>query len=252
MSETGSTPTVAGPLGASSEGGSLQRGMAGDYDFEVGAVLHEAWQKTHGAKGTLVLAWVLYVLVAIGVGIALSLVGLGSSWADEEEFGVSFWLGQLIEVAALTPLVAGLWVIGIRRGCGAEIRATRVFDYYSKWFPIFVLTLIMYILIAVGLLMLVLPGIYLAIGYGLALPLLVDKSFEPWEALETSRKAVTRHWFRFFGFFIVLFVMNLATVFTLFIGLIWTLPMTQIAMGILYRRVFGVESATLDDAAATV
>lgn len=39
---------------------------------------------------------------------------------------------------------------------------------------------------------LVLPGIYLAVSYQLSLPLVADKGLGPWEAMETSRKIVSK------------------------------------------------------------
>jgi uncharacterized membrane protein len=103
----------------------------------------------------------------------------------------------------------------------------------------------MYLLIAIGFVLLIIPGIYLMVSYYLALPLLIEKDLGVWQALETSRKAVSKRWFAIFGLFLLLGLINFATVFTLFIGMIWTVPMSVIAFGILYRNVFGIEAATL-------
>ena len=247
MSESSGITTVRSPAVSSTQAGSLEAGLGGNYHFELGEVLHEAWVKTKGAKGTFVLALVLYMVVFIAADAVLSFAGLGQSWGEEAKYDFSFWLGSLIQLAVVTPMVAGFWIMGIRRAGGMEIRPTTIFDYYKQWLPIFFLTLMLYVLVAVGFVLLVIPGLYLAIGYCLALPLVVEKGMEPWEALETSRKTVTHRWLAFFGLFIVLFVINLATIFTLFIGLIWTIPMSQIAAGILYRRVFGILPDTLQE-----
>ena len=37
--------------------GSLEGGINGDYDFTIGEIFGEAWQRTKGAKGSLLLAW---------------------------------------------------------------------------------------------------------------------------------------------------------------------------------------------------
>lgn len=247
MSESSGIPTVSSTAVSATEAGSLEAGLAGNYHFEVGEVLHEAWGKTKGAKGTFVLAWVLYMVVVIAVNTVLNFAGLSPSWGEETKYDFSFWLGQLINLAVVSPMAAGFWIMGIRRAGGVEISPTTIFYYYKQWLPIFLVILMMYVLVAVGFVLLVIPGIYLAIGYCLAFPLVAEKGMEPWEALETSRKTVTHRWLAFFGLFVVLFVINLATIFTLFIGLIWTLPMSQIAAGILYRRVFGILPSTLSE-----
>jgi uncharacterized membrane protein len=74
----------------------------------------------------------------------------------------------------------------------------------------------------------------------------VDKNLAAWEAMETSRKATGKHWFGIFGFGIVIALINMATVFTLFIGLIWTIPLSVIAYGILYRNMFGCSETSIN------
>ena len=71
---------------------------------------------------------------------------------------------------------------------------------------------------------------------------MVDKGLGPWQAMEASRKAVTHRWFAIFGMLVLLGLLSIAGAIPLFIGLIWILPMYMIALGILYRNIFGVSS----------
>jgi uncharacterized membrane protein len=73
----------------------------------------------------------------------------------------------------------------------------------------------------------------------LAIPLVIDRGLSPWQAMEASRKAITQHWFKVFGLIFTLGLMILVSAIPLGIGLIWTLPLTVICMGILYRTIFG-------------
>ena len=99
----------------------------------------------------------------------------------------------------------------------------------------------MYILVAIGFLLLVLPGIYLMVAYSLAMPLVVEKGLSPWQALEASRKAITKSWFRFIGLGLAIMVIMIVSMIPLGIGMIWTIPMAMIAFGIAYRNIFGYE-----------
>lgn len=108
------------------------------------------------------------------------------------------------------------------------------------------LYIVMTILILIGFVLLIVPGIYLSIAYAMALPLMAEKEMGIWESLETSRKAITKKWFPFFGFFIVMMLIMLAGALALGIGLIWAMPLTVIAYGIVYRNMFGVEEKTLN------
>lgn len=239
MSEIQTTP----------EYGSIARGVAGDYPFSIGAILSEAWAKTNGAKGTINGALTLYFLIAVGVMIVFGGVLAVVAFGDEQTLlsaALTEAISQLVTTAVFSPMGAGLFIIGLRRSVNAPISAGTVLAYFHKILPIFLLTVLMYLLIAIGFVLLIIPGIYLGVSYYLALPLLVEKNLGVWAALETSRQAVTKRWFAIFGLFLVLGLINFATIFTLFIGMIWTVPMSVIAFGILYRDVFGVEVATLN------
>ncbi len=80
-----------------------------------------------------------------------------------------------------------------------------------------------------------------------ALPLVVEKNMSAWRALETSRKVLTRVWFRFFGLLLLLMLVNLLTVVTLFIASIWTVPWSVLTISMVYTKLFGAEPHTLAD-----
>jgi uncharacterized membrane protein len=50
--------------------------------------------------------------------------------------------------------------------------------------------------------------------------------FDFWTSMELSRKLVTRNWWQFFVLVLILIAMNLATLITLGMGLVITIPMT--------------------------
>ena len=138
--------------------------------------------------------------------------------------------------------MAGLFMLGIKRAAGQPVNAFMLLNYFPKTLPLFLTYSLMVVLAIIGLVLLVIPGIYLILAYALALPLLVDKNLGICESLETSRKGITRCWFRFFGFGIIGLVIMMISAIPLGIGLIWTLPWLYAAMGIIYRDVFGVSS----------
>ena len=60
------------------------------------------------------------------------------------------------------------------------------------------------------------------------------------QALEASRKAITQHWFKVFGLFLLLGLIVMVSAIPLGIGLVWSIPLMVVAMGVLYRTIFGV------------
>jgi uncharacterized membrane protein len=98
----------------------------------------------------------------------------------------------------------------------------------------------MSILVMLGFLLLVIPGIYLAVATFFALQLVADRQLGPWQAIKTSIKATTHNWFPIFLILLALSLIMAVSCIPLGIGLIWTLPLLFIAKGILYRNIFGV------------
>ncbi|WP_323846353.1 hypothetical protein [Microbulbifer magnicolonia] len=222
--------------------GSLERGMAGDYAISIGEIFSEAWRRTKGNKGTIWLALILYVIAFVIVSFVAGMITGYSAFDIEQQASVSF--GSMISYQVLVnlvaaPLTAGMMMIGIKIARDEKTSATEVFAHFDKLLPLVVANIILSILVTVGMFLLVLPGIYLAVAYMLTLPLIVDQNLGPWRALETSRKAITKHWFAFFGFLIVAILLYLAGALPLLIGLIWVLPLLAIAFGIVYRNIFG-------------
>jgi uncharacterized membrane protein len=211
-------------------------------DWEIGAVLSEAWALSNGFKATIWGAFLLCMGIAIAAGIVMGLLSFGITKIAVEASVVVTILSQVIQLAITAPLTAGLLMLGIKRAAGQPVNAFMLFNYFPKTLPLFLTHLLMTVLVIIGLVLLVIPGIYLIFAYALALPLLVDKNLGIWESLETSRKGLTGCWFRFFGFGLISLIIVLISAIPLGIGLIWTLPWLYAAIGIIYRNLFGVSS----------
>jgi uncharacterized membrane protein len=229
------------------EYGSLERGIAGDYQFSIGEVLSEAWGKTKGSKTNIWLGGLIYFAVLIVISAIFGIAGFMVKAAGPGAVITLEIIKQIATMAIGLPMAMGLFVMGIRRSVGVAITPGLVFHYFPKILPLAVTALLMYLMMGLGLILLILPGIYLMIAYSSAQALVAEKGLGPWQALEASRKAVTHRWFTFLGFGLLIMLINLATIFTLFVGLLWTMPMSVIASGIIYRNIFGIEPATLEN-----
>lgn len=159
--------------------------------------------------------------------------------------GVFAVVQQLVIMLVGMPLWLGLAMVGVKLSIGAPAPAGSVFGYFNRTLMLFGTILLMYILILIGFMLLIIPGIYLMIAYSQSMLLVADKGLSPWQALESSRKAVGHHWFGMFGvMFVLWFIVGLSMI-PLGIGLIWTMPLVLIAMGVIYRNMFGVSSVTV-------
>ncbi|MGC8713456.1 MAG: hypothetical protein ACP5RH_13795 [Leptodesmis sp.] len=78
-----------------------------------------------------------------------------------------------------------------------------------------------------------------------ALPFAVAQRMDFWTAMEASRKLITKNWFSFFGFALVLFLMNVAGALLLGVGLLVSIPLSFCAIAAAYADIVGLGSDLL-------
>ncbi|MES2295426.1 MAG: hypothetical protein V4582_00210 [Pseudomonadota bacterium] len=230
-------------------GGSVQDGIDGNYDFDIGAVISQAWEMTNGTKGTIWLAILFYLLASIPVSFAvefgLRMIGMTNDpttgMLAKSLFVVT---SQLIQLFVGVPLMTGMFVIGIKLAADAPTESSEVFAQFPKVLKLVGTALLSYLIIGIGFCLLVLPGIYLSVSYAFALPLVAEKGLAPWEALEASRKTVTHHWFKLFFLYIVIAIIGAVSAIPVGLGLIWTVPMSFLVGGLMYLKMFGLNKAS--------
>ena len=93
-------------------------------------------------------------------------------------------------------------------------------------------------LVWIGFVLLILPGIYLAVGYAFVIPLVVDRGMPVWEAMELSRTTVHRQWFQTFGLLFAAGALILLSALALGVGLVLTLPLCTAAIMFAYEDLF--------------
>ena len=96
----------------------------------------------------------------------------------------------------------------------------------------------MNVLVIVGYALCIIPGIFLQVAWLFALPLVVDRRMNFWEAMELSRKIVCKHWFIVFAFLIVYTLVVMAGLIACCIGILVTIPIGLGAWMYAYETIF--------------
>ena len=206
--------------------------MSTSTDWSIGEVLKTASEKQVGFKFNYFIALIIYGAVSIAITLVQeATVGTTGDLAAS--------LVEIIVTLILFPLGVGLGLLGIRRAAGKETPVSTLWEPYSHALPLIVMFVLMAILIVAGFFLLVLPGIYLSIAYSFSPYLIVEKNMGVWEALETSRKAITEYWWRYFGLMLVALLLVIIGSIPLLIGLLWVLPIIAIATGEVFAKTFG-------------
>jgi uncharacterized membrane protein len=201
----------------------------GGVPFSVGDALAYGWRAYWRNVGPMALLALAILVVNVAIGL------LGSTTDD---------LASRIAARILILLVGIILAMGLIRAALAVTEGrtpemgmllrTEGFGNYA------VASILVAIGVVVGFVLLVVPGIILAImwhffGYAIV----QDPSTSPTEALRRSAEITKGHRWQLFGLGITLLLLNLAGVLACGVGLIFTYGITAITVAYTYKRLSG-------------
>jgi len=195
-------------------------------EIDIGSAVSRGWALVMAnlpvLAGATVIAW------AVGVGLGFLLPVIGGA--------VGVLLGSILH--------GGVLYMFIRRIRGEDVQLGDMFAGFNiAPLPLLLAGLLCGALTAVGLVLCILPGIYLAVGYLFVLPLVIDKKLDFWPAMEVSRQVVTKYWWSMFLFVIVLILIVCAGALACGLGLIIAMPVVFAAAMYVYEDLFGTTAA---------
>lgn len=88
--------------------------------------------------------------------------------------------------------------------------------------------------------------LYFGVSFILSQQLIVFNGLDFWSSIKTSMKLVGKKWFSFFGFLIVLGLINILGMLCLFFGLLVTVPATICAIYAAYEDIAGTSVSAID------
>jgi hypothetical protein len=151
-------------------------------------------------------------------------------------------IGGLISLAIAAPLGAGFYVVSAKLMQRRTPEFQDFFTGFQFFLPLLLLSVVSAVLIVLGFILLILPGIFLMVCYLFASMIVVDQRLDFWPAMELSRRTVQTQWFGFFVFVLLLILINLGGAALLGIGLLLSLPVSACAVAAAYAQVFGLQS----------
>ena len=230
-------------------GGNIEDAIAGNIEISMLATLGEAWRDLKAFKLKCHIAtviWLVVYLVAAFISIPI-VTGLSAVGADKNTASIIGSLVEFVAMAITMPMVAGITIMGIRHAQKKTVSSGSIFSYSHRIPAAILWYILMTLMIVLGFFLLIIPGIYLSFAYMFSLPLMIEKDLTAWQALEVSRKAVTRIWFRASGFLLLVMILLTLGMIPLGIPLIWIVPWIALAYAMLYFKLFGAEAQTLAD-----
>ncbi|MCX8026472.1 MAG: zinc ribbon domain-containing protein [Thermodesulfovibrionales bacterium] len=147
------------------------------------------------------------------------------------------FVGPLVGWVISTPLAAGYYFAAFALLNKEQIEFNIFFKGLSMLMALFLAGLLTSIFTTVGYILLILPGVYLTVAYLFTTPLIVDKKMEFWQAMETSRRLITKQWFSLFLLFAAIALLNVLGAIALLVGLLFTVPLTFCIFACAYRDI---------------
>lgn len=191
-----------------------------DYTVNIGQYFREGWTvfKQYGAGfiGFIIICLIIFTVL---VSVPFS--------------------GQVIS----GPLNAGFFIVAFKILKNRPYSFDDFFRGFESFLQLFLVTLMSGIFILTGTLLFIIPGIYLSVAYAFAVALVLEKRLEFWDALEASRKIISKDWFSFFLLFICIGLLNFAGLLAFGVGLLVTMPWSVCILAAAYKDVVGFNLA---------
>jgi uncharacterized membrane protein len=192
--------------------------LATDYPVAISDWLQKGWVLFKKDAGLSIVFTVIAVIAYVAAG-----------------FFIPFGIGSMVKSV---PLFAGFIIIALMLSRNQQSAFVRYFWGFRHLVPLLLFTIVSTAFIFIGLVLFVIPGLYLTVAYLFAPYLIVDKNIDFWPAMELSRKKVNRHWFGIAAFCVVLLFINALACIPLFIGLFITIPVSLYALAAAYEDIF--------------
>lgn len=152
--------------------------------------------------------------------------------------------GTLATLVVQYPLIAGYLVVSARLIQGRPVQFSDFFTGFQSQYlvQLALLSVVSTILVGLGFLLLLIPGVYLAVSYMFAPFFVLDQKKDFWPALEESRKFITPRWFSFFAFSLMLLLVLIGGLLLLGVGLLVAIPVCACTVTAAYNDIFGIKS----------
>jgi len=196
----------------------IQRIIDSGVDFNIKEILTKAWEMFKSRA----LFHVGYMVLIGAIQAAFTI------YLADFTFLYSIFLAP--------PLVCGFYLVANRQSQNEYLDFQNYFDGFKYWWNLISTNLISSILIVGGIILLIIPGIYLLVGYMFSLLFVIFGGFDFWTSMELSRRLVHTNWLKFFLFSLALIALNIFGFLCLIVGLFITIPMTYLAVYILFEE----------------
>jgi uncharacterized membrane protein len=156
----------------------------------------------------------------------------------------------VINFAVSAFFTSGIAKFSLKVAKGEPYAFGDVFSGGQYFLSVLVVNILNFIAVSLGLVLLIVPGIIVAIGLSMSVPLVVDRNRGPIEALGESWKITDGSKANLFIFWLIAVGLGIAGVCACGVGLLLVMPILCIAWFYIYLRLTGQPVAAVSGAVA--
>lgn len=233
-------PSPSDPHGLSSNdpnapGSSYRPG--GTSSWTIGGVVSAGWEGFKRDPVTLIAAGVIGYMLVFALGIVAGLFGAGG---NEPTAGAFVQFVFSIAQSILAAFLSIGWIrIYLTTARGGKADLSQLFSGGDVVVWMVIGNLLVTVGAALGLILLILPGIVLMLGWSLTSFFIADAGMGPVQAISASWNATRGQKLHLFGFFLVLGLMGIAGALACGVGLLVAMPVAGVAMATVYLQLSG-------------
>ncbi|MFK7850509.1 MAG: DUF4339 domain-containing protein [Akkermansiaceae bacterium] len=245
-SESVATPTggeQTQPFAYPTATGAFEEIIPGSEPIIPTACIKRAFDLTVTHIGSLIAVALIWLAIAMGMSILFEVISaaLGLTIdpnSNQTPAPAAIWYGIGSQIAQ--SLVAAFLTLGATRIClnivsGKEFSIGMLFGQGDKLIRAFFAQILFGLLIFAGLILLIVPGIYFALRYGMYMNAIVDKNMGIMEAFSYSSRITQNNRLNLFVIALLSILITLAGCIALIVGLLFAYPMIMLTWVIAYR-----------------
>ena len=138
------------------------------------------------------------------------------------------------------PIIAGYYIVTHQIQQNRMIELSDFFKSFDQFGPLLILNLLMTLVISLGLIFLIIPGIYFAVSYLFAHFFVWFYNVDPSEAVRLSRRTVSGNFGQILLLCLILGGINLLGVLAFGVGVLLTLPFTYCVVYAAFDDIIGI------------
>jgi uncharacterized membrane protein len=138
------------------------------------------------------------------------------------------------------PVVAGYYIVSHLISRNQQVELSDFFRSFDKFAPLLILQLLMALIITLGLMLLIIPGIYFAVSYLFAHFFVWFYDVEPYEAIRLSKKTVGGNFGQILLLSLILAGFNILGALAFGVGILLTLPFSYCVVYAAFDDIIGI------------